>query len=107
METTQLNIADEKFSKKKTLGFALLRLGNILAGLMIGEVTYFATNSLGIAAAAISIGVAIKTAIDALTDLVMGTIVDPLLIRRIVRWERQDHGYLQQSRCGLHLYSFL
>lgn len=41
METTQLNIADEKFSKKKTLGFALLRLGNILAGLMIGEVTYF------------------------------------------------------------------
>ena len=76
METTQLNIADEKFSKKKTLGFALLRLGNILAGLMIGEVTYFATNSLGIAAAAISIGVAIKTAIDALTDLVMGTIVD-------------------------------
>ena len=29
METTRLNIADEK----------LLRLGNILAGLMIGEVT--------------------------------------------------------------------
>lgn len=90
-------------SQKKTLGFALLRLGNILAGLMIGEVTYFATNSLGIAAAAISIGVAIKTAIDALTDLVMGTIVDSTH----TRWERQDHGYLQQSRCGLHLYSFL
>lgn len=43
---------------------------------MIGEVTYFATNSLGIAAAAISIGMAIKTAIDAVTDLLMGAIVD-------------------------------
>ncbi len=43
---------------------------------MIGEVTYFATNSLALTAAAISTGVAIKTAIDAVTDLIMGTIVD-------------------------------
>ena len=54
----------------------MVRMGNILQGLMIGEVTYFATNSLGIAAAAISIGMAIKTAIDAVTDLLMGAIVD-------------------------------
>ena len=72
----RLNIADEKFSKKKLLGFSLVRLGNILSGLMLGEITYFATNSLGIAAAAISIGLAIKTAIDAVTDLLMGAIVD-------------------------------
>lgn len=72
----RLNIADEKFSKKKLLGFSMVRMGNILQGLMIGEVTYFATNSLGIAAAAISIGMAIKTAIDAVTDLLMGAIVD-------------------------------
>ena len=64
METTRLNIADEKFSKKKTLGFALLRLGNILAGLMIGEVTYFATNSLGIAAAAMGKGKAMDTCVN-------------------------------------------
>lgn len=74
--TKKLNVADEAFSKKKAFGFALVRLGNILEGLMIGEVTYFATNSLGLAAAAISIGVAIKTAIDAVTDLLMGRIVD-------------------------------
>ena len=72
----RLNIADEKFSGKKAFGFSLVRLGNILAGLMIGEVTYFATNSLALTAAAISTGVAIKTAIDAVTDLIMGTIVD-------------------------------
>ena len=42
----RLNIADEKFSKKKLLGFSMVRMGNILQGLMIGEVTYFATNSL-------------------------------------------------------------
>lgn len=70
------NVADEKFSEKKALGFSLVRLGNILAGLMMGEITYFATNSLGLAAAAISAGVAFKTAIDAVTDLIMGAIVD-------------------------------
>lgn len=75
-QVQRLNIADEKFPGKKALGFSLVRLGNILAGLMIGEITYFATNSLGLAAAAISMGVAIKTAIDAVTDLIMGTIVD-------------------------------
>lgn len=75
-EIRKLNIADEKFPSKKALGFSLVRLGNILAGLMIGEITYFATNSLGLAAAAISMGVAIKTAIDAVTDLIMGTVVD-------------------------------
>ncbi len=72
----QLNVADEKFSAKKAIGFSLLRAGNILSGLMVGEVTYFATNSLGVTAAAISAGVALKTAIDAVTDLPMGTIVD-------------------------------
>ncbi len=65
----RLNIADEKsFLRKSCLAFSMVRMGNILQGLMIGEVTYFATNSLGIAAAAISIGMAIKTAIDAVTD---------------------------------------
>lgn len=72
----RLNVADEKFSGKKALGFSLMRLGNILAGLMIGELTYFATNSLGLAAAAISASMAFKTAIDAVTDLLMGAIVD-------------------------------
>lgn len=76
VQMKRLNIADEKFSGKKAFGFSLVRLGNILAGLMIGEVTYFATNSLALTAAAISTGVAIKTAIDAVTDLIMGTIVD-------------------------------
>ena len=75
-QTKRLNIADEKFSGKKALGFSLVRLGNILAGLMIGEITYFATNSLALSAAAISAGVAFKTALDAVTDLIMGTIVD-------------------------------
>lgn len=72
----RLNIADEKFSGKKAFGFSLMRLGNILAGLMIGQITYFATNSLGLSAAAISAGVAIKTALDAGTDLIMGAMVD-------------------------------
>ena len=75
-EFKRLNIADEKFSRSKVFGFSLLRLGNILQGLLIGEVTYFATNSLAISAAAISTGVAIKTAIDAVTDLIMGSMVD-------------------------------
>lgn len=75
-QTKRLNVADEKFSVKKTLGFSLLRLGNILSGLMLGELTYFATNSLGVTAAAISGGVALKTVLDAFTDLPMGTIVD-------------------------------
>lgn len=72
----RLNVADEKFSGKKAFGFSLVRLGNILAGLMSGEVTYFATNSLGLAVAAISAGIAVKTVIDAVTDLLMGAIVD-------------------------------
>lgn len=72
----RLNVADEKFSKSKVLGFSLLRLGNILQGLLIGEVTYFATNSLAVSAAAISTGVAVKTIIDAVTDLIMGSLVD-------------------------------
>lgn len=72
----RLNVADEKFSGKKAFGFSLVRLSNILAGLMSGEVTYFATNSLGLAIAAISAGLALKTAIDAVTDLIMGAIVD-------------------------------
>ena len=71
-QETRLNIADERFSKKKVFGFSLLRLSNILQGLLISEVTYFATNSLGLAAAAISIGLAVKTALDAVTDLFMG-----------------------------------
>lgn len=72
----KLSVANEKFSKKKALGFSLIRLGNILAGLMTGEITYFATNSIGLTVAAISAGMALKTAIDAVTDLIMGTIVD-------------------------------
>ena len=75
-QVLKLNIADEKFSGKKALGFSLVRLGNILAGLMTGEITYFATNSLALAVAAISMGMAIKTAIGAVTDLIMGTIVN-------------------------------
>ena len=75
-QETRLNIADERFSKKKVFGFSLLRLSNILQGLLISEVTYFATNSLGLAAAAISIGLAVKTALDAVTDLFMGAAVD-------------------------------
>lgn len=75
-QETRLNIADEKFSKKKVFGFSLLRLSNILQGLLISEVTYFATNSLGLAAAAISIGMGVKVAVDAVTDLFMGALVD-------------------------------
>ena len=73
---TQLNAADEKFSKKKALGFALTRASSILSSLMIGEITYFGTNSLGLAAAAISAGMAAKTVIDAVTDLGMGALID-------------------------------
>ena len=72
----RLDIADEQFPKKKVLGFSLVRLGNILQGLLIGEITYFATNSLGLAAAAVSIGMGVKTIVDAVTDLFMGAIVD-------------------------------
>ncbi len=75
-EQLRMNVADEKYSGKKALGFSLVRLSNILAGLMAGEITYFATNSLGLAVAAISAGLALKTAIDAVTDLIMGAIVD-------------------------------
>lgn len=75
-EKKRLNVADEKYSGRKAFGFSLVRLGNILAGLMVGEVTYFATNSLGLAIAAISAGLALKTAIDAVTDLIMGAVVD-------------------------------
>jgi len=77
METQKrLNAANEKFSGKKAFGFSLVRLSNILAGLMAGEITYFSTNSLGLAIGAISAGMALKTAIDAVTDLIMGAIVD-------------------------------
>lgn len=75
-EQIRLNVADEKFSGKKAFGFSLVRVSNILAGLMSGEITYFATNSLGLAVAAISAGLALKTGIDAVTDLIMGAIVD-------------------------------
>lgn len=75
-QVRRLNIADEKFSRKKVLGFSLVRFGNILQGMLIGEITYFATNSLGLAAAAVSAGMAAKTAIDAVTDIFMGAIVD-------------------------------
>ena len=72
----RMNVADEKFSGKKAVGFSLVRLSNILAGLMAGEITYFSTSSLGLAIAAVSGGLALKTVIDAVTDLIMGAIVD-------------------------------
>ena len=75
-EQLRLNVADEKYSGKKALGFSLVRVSNIISQLMAGEITYFATNSLGLAVAAISAGLALKTAIDAVTDLIMGAVVD-------------------------------
>ena len=75
-EAAAMNAANEKFPKGKALGFALNRTSSILASLLVGEVTYFATNSLGIAAVAISSGLAIKAFLDALTDLVMGAVID-------------------------------
>ncbi|MDL2294977.1 MFS transporter [Ruminococcaceae bacterium OttesenSCG-928-D13] len=71
-----LNSADEKFSKKKAFGFALSRASSIISSLIIGQITYFGTNSLGLAAAAIAGGMAFKTALDAVTDLIMAFIID-------------------------------
>lgn len=43
---------------------------------MIGEVVYFGTNSIGLTAAVISAGMAVKTVVDAVTDLGMGALID-------------------------------
>ena len=67
---------NQSFQAKKAFGFSLLKLGNILAALMIGEITYFATNSLAISAAMISVGVALRTAISAALGLYVGTMID-------------------------------
>lgn len=95
-KTKRMNIADEKFSKKNAVGFAFVRLGNILAGLMIGEDYLFCHQQSGTAAAAISVSVAIKTAIDAVTDLIMG----PSWIRPTPGLERRDPGCWRAFPCG-------
>ena len=76
MSTEKRNVADEKFPKGKALGFALNRASSIISSVLIGEVVYFGTNSLGLTAAAISAGMAVKTAVDAVTDLGMGALID-------------------------------
>ena len=76
MSMEKRNVADEKFPKGKALGFALNRASSIISSVMIGEIVYFGTNSLGLTAAAISAGMAVKTAVDAVTDLGMGALID-------------------------------
>lgn len=76
MSTKRLNVADEKFSRKKAFGFAMTRASSILSSLLIGQITYFGTNSLGLAAAAIASAMGVKASIDAVTDLFMGVIID-------------------------------
>ena len=75
-ENVRVNVEDEKFSGKKAFGFALTRASSILSSLLIGQITYFGTNSLGLTAAAIASGMGLKAVIDAVTDLFMGVIVD-------------------------------
>jgi len=70
------DVNDERFSKLKALGFACTRASSIVSSLMIAEITYFATTSLALTAAAVSAGMAVKTACDALTDLFMGSLID-------------------------------
>ena len=76
MDIERKNTADEKFPKGKAVGFALTRASSIISSVIIGEIVYFGTNSLGLTAAAISAGMAVKTVIDAVTDLGMGALID-------------------------------
>lgn len=101
MEATvkRRNAADEKLGGKKILGFSLVRLGIILQQLMVGEITYFATNSLGLAAVAIAAGMGVKTAIDAVTDLIMGAVID----KTHTRWGKARPFALAGIPAGLSM----
>lgn len=86
----------QKFSFSKAMGYAMAFGNNILAGYFITFVTYFATNSLFISAAAIGIVMAVSTFTDGITDLIAGYILDrtntrwgkarPYLLFGILQW---------------------
>ena len=69
---------------------------NAISGL-IGQLTYFYTDKVGVAAGAIATALLIVKILDAFTDIIMGYIVDhtapgkekyrPWILRMICRWQ--------------------
>ena len=69
-------VEQEKFSAKKTIGFAAYSAASTANGLLVSYLTYYATDSLLLAAAAIGMILAFSRVFDGITDIIAGAIVD-------------------------------
>lgn len=69
-------VEQEKFSVKKWLGYACYKGSATLNGLLISYVTYYATDSLFLSAAAIGMVLAFSRVFDGFTDIVSGILID-------------------------------
>lgn len=75
-QTGTLSVDQEKFSIKKTLGYAFYTASSTINGLLISYITYFATNSLLLSAASIGMVLAFSRVFDGVTDIAAGIIID-------------------------------
>ncbi|HJB82974.1 MAG TPA: MFS transporter [Candidatus Mediterraneibacter intestinavium] len=66
----------EKFSGKKMLGYACYKGSATLNGLLVSYVTYYATDSLFLSAAAIGMVLAFSRVFDGFTDIMAGIMID-------------------------------
>ena len=67
---------NEKFSVKKAVGFCAYKSSGIANSLLISYLTYYATDSLFLSAAAIGLGLAFSRIFDGFTDIIAGFIID-------------------------------
>lgn len=70
------SIESEKFSVKKTIGYCSYKTAGIANSLLISYLTYYATDSLFLSAAAIGMVLAFSRIFDGFTDIVAGFIID-------------------------------
>lgn len=66
----------EKFSAKKAFGYASYSAGSTANGLLLSYLTYYATDSLLLSAAAIGMVLAFSRFFDGFTDIIAGLIID-------------------------------
>lgn len=86
----------DKFSFTKSMGYSLANACNIMCGFLVTYVTFFATNSLFLSAAAVGMAMAVSKIFDGVTDLIAGVLLDksntkwgkarPFLLFGIAEW---------------------
>lgn len=75
-QTATSLVEKEKFSFKKCIGYSLYKGSSTLNGLLVSYLTYYATDSLYLAAASIGLVLAASRIFDGVTDVLAGIVID-------------------------------